>query len=222
VGELALKAFARYQKDAQLLQLDDHVVDLPLAMCRRCARPANKRRSPRIHEPPSTHSPSPATRTGKLVRPHDMIRTPKSLIQGDDALTPSKIGTTFREHCESQTAPTRLRSSIVPSDPSRLLTGRHFRGNGVTELAGGAPCTLGLVLGAASAAHAGVPQPVVAETTGMPKLAAVVSGWRRSNSLIRFVWCKYCEISNRGSWPEGQLARAFAGNSPARRQRISF
>jgi Trypsin-like peptidase domain len=34
--------------------------------------------------------------------------------------------------------------------------------------------TLGLVLGAASAAHAGVPLPVVAETTGMPSLAAVV------------------------------------------------
>jgi S1-C subfamily serine protease len=30
------------------------------------------------------------------------------------------------------------------------------------------------VLGAASAAHAGVPLPVVAETTGMPSLAAVV------------------------------------------------
>jgi S1-C subfamily serine protease len=37
-----------------------------------------------------------------------------------------------------------------------------------------AAITLGLVLSAASAAHAGVPLPVVAETTGMPSLAAVV------------------------------------------------
>jgi serine protease DegQ len=37
-----------------------------------------------------------------------------------------------------------------------------------------AAITLGLVLGAAFAAHAGVPLPVVAETTGMPSLAAVV------------------------------------------------
>jgi serine protease DegQ len=37
-----------------------------------------------------------------------------------------------------------------------------------------AAIALGLVLGAASAAHAGVPLPVVAETPGMPSLAAVV------------------------------------------------
>jgi S1-C subfamily serine protease len=37
-----------------------------------------------------------------------------------------------------------------------------------------AAITLGLVLGAASAAHAGVPLPVVAETSGMSSLAAVV------------------------------------------------
>jgi S1-C subfamily serine protease len=38
----------------------------------------------------------------------------------------------------------------------------------------GAAISLGLVLGVTSAAHAGVPLPVVAETTGMPSLAAVV------------------------------------------------
>jgi serine protease Do/serine protease DegQ len=37
-----------------------------------------------------------------------------------------------------------------------------------------AAITLGLGLGAASVAHAGVPLPVIAETTGMPSLAAVV------------------------------------------------
>jgi len=71
-----------------------------------------------------------------------------------------------------------------------------------------AAMTLGLVLGAGCAAHAGVPLPVVAETTGMPSLAAVVK--RVAPSVVN--------IETRGrvvAEPDSKRRRAHKGNGPA-------